>query len=165
MRYVALTANQGFEGIPKFISALPPRIGLWFVLHHCDAHYLPWVVQQMNNPDVARLAGWVWASITGIDLHSQGLSLPPRGPQDAHRPTDSDDPGLVEPNQERIEPIAINMAKHTPCLLGKHLDNAHLSYTLWKTPQALRWIAAKRLMMQGLPTLNIRSPALVQLGG
>jgi len=117
IRHVALVAMPGFEGIGKLIEQLPPRLGLSFVLHHGDAHYLPWVVKQMNNPDAARLAGWVWSSMTGIDLQSNHLSLPPRGPKDAPRLTDSEDPGVVEPNQTLIQ--GVERACAFPCVRGR----------------------------------------------
>jgi AcrR family transcriptional regulator len=54
--HLGLVAPMGHAGITQLTELLPPRLALWFVLHHGDGHHLPWVVQRMNDPEVSRLA-------------------------------------------------------------------------------------------------------------
>jgi len=55
-----------------------------------DPHYVPWLLQQMEVPALARLAGESLSLITGIDLSDAGLERKP--PADAE-PGPSEDPG------------------------------------------------------------------------
>ena len=38
-----------------------------------DPHYVPWLIKQMETPELARVAGEALAMITGVDLAYQGL--------------------------------------------------------------------------------------------
>ncbi|WP_375591799.1 hypothetical protein [Chitiniphilus eburneus] len=51
---------------------LPPRLALTFLLHHGDLAQLPRIVAWMRDPLLARHAGWVWQTLTGIDLEAHG---------------------------------------------------------------------------------------------
>lgn len=45
-----------------------------------DPHAVPWLIQQMHQPELARLAGWSFSQITGIDLEAAHLDMdPPAG--------------------------------------------------------------------------------------
>jgi hypothetical protein len=160
--HLGLVAPMGHPGIIKLIELLPPRLGLWFVLHHGDGHYLPWVVQQMANEEVSRLAGWVWSMFTGVDLHSRSLALPPRGPGEASRPTDVQDPGLLEPNIAAIEGLSLVLPSHVVSLHGQTISPGVLYQAMWQAPQAIRWIANQRLVLLGKAPLCIRTHARIQ---
>ena len=41
-----------------------------------DPHYLPWLLQQLENPALARLAGEAFALITGLDLSARSAGTP-----------------------------------------------------------------------------------------
>jgi hypothetical protein len=160
--HLGLAAPMGHAGVAKLIGLLPPRLGLWFVLHHGDGHYLPWVVQRMADPDVSRLAGWVWGALTGVDLHSHGLCLPPRALDQAPRPTDTQDPGLPEPDAAAVGRLGVGLPSYVPSLHGQAVDEALLAHALWHAPQAIRWIGTKRLACVGASQINIRMPARLQ---
>lgn len=38
-----------------------------------DPHAIPWLIQQMTNDEMARIAGWAFSQISGIDLESSNL--------------------------------------------------------------------------------------------
>jgi hypothetical protein len=157
--HLALAAPLNHPGVLNLLKTLPTRLGLWLVLHHADPHHLPWVVQAMQDPEVARLAGWVWSTLTGVDLHSNGLALPPRFTKQAPRPTDIQDPGLLEPDAARIQAVPLSLAPHVPTLYGQALTPEHLQTLLWQAPQALRWMAAQRLAQAGHPFIHTRAHA------
>lgn len=160
--HVGLAAPMGHAGIAKLIDLLPTRLALWFVLHHGDGHYLPWVVQRMHDPEVSRLAGWVWSAMTGVDLHHQGLAMPPRGPSEPPRATDIQDPGLLEPNAASIERLALALPSHGVSLAGQIASETLLTQALWHAPQAIRWIANQRLALLGASPIDIRMHARLQ---
>jgi hypothetical protein len=160
--HLGLAAPMGHAGIAKLIDLLPPRLALWFVLHHGDGHYLPWVVQRMSDPEVSRLAGWVWGVMTGASLHHRGLALPPRGPKEAPRNTDIQDPGLPEPNAAAIERLALALPSHVVSLNGQTVNETVLTQALWHAPQAIRWIANQRLALMGGSPIDIRAHARTQ---
>lgn len=164
--HLGLVAPMGHAGIPKLINLLPPRLALWFVLHHGDGHYLSWVVQCMSDPElsreVSRLAGWVWSAMTGVSLNHRGLALPPRGPAEAPRNTDIHDPGLPEPNATAIEQQGLTLPSHVVSLLGQTVSEAVLNQALWHAPQAVRWIANQRLGLLGASPIDIRAHSRTQ---
>lgn len=156
VNHLGLIAPLGHPAMAQLLRLLPPRLGLWLALHHGDGHCLPWVLEQMHKPEVSRLAAWVWSSFTGVSLHAQGLALPPRGADQAPRPTDVQDPGLPEPDVARIAALGQSLPPNVASLYGQPLDEDSLRSTLWYAPQALRWIAAQRLARLGQAPLNTR---------
>ena len=157
--HLGLVVPTGHPAVEPLLKLLPARLGLWLVLHHGDGHYLPWIVQQMDDPDVSRFAGWVWSALTGVDLHSQGLSLPPRAPSQTPRPTDTHDPGLPEPDVHRIAAMELRLPSGCVSLGGQPQSEVLLNTVLWQGPQALRWIAARRLALLGRSAFNTRMRA------
>ncbi|WP_341646006.1 HEAT repeat domain-containing protein [Thauera sp. SDU_THAU2] len=161
VQHLALLVPTGIPEVPRLLDALPPRLGLRFALHHADPAHLPWVTGQMEDATCARLAGWVWQSITGIDLHQNGLTrqIAPDTPTTA---TDDLDPGLPLPDMQKIAayPVALPAA---PALLGKPLDRAQQMALLAHAPQVLRWNAARRMASgNGGSVMNIRACARTQ---
>lgn len=156
VKHLGLAAPLGHPAIAQLLGLLPPRLGLWFALHHGDGQYLPWVREQMPDPEVSRLAAWVWSAFTGVDLQAHGLALPPRGPEQAPRPTDVQDPGLCEPDVARIAALGQSLPPKVVSLHGQPIDDTLLHSVLWQAPQGLRWIAAQRLARRGHAPLNTR---------
>ena len=157
--HLGLVVPSGHPAVEQLLKLLPARLGLWLALHHGDGNYLPWIVEQMVDPAVSRFAGWVWSALTGVDLHSQGLSLPPRAASQAPRPTDTHDPGLPEPDVQRIASMGLSLPSGCVSLGGQPVGEALLNAVLWQAPQALRWIAARRLALLGRPAFNTRMRA------
>jgi hypothetical protein len=162
LKHLGLLVPLGQPGMAKLLQLLPPRLGLSLVLHHGDAQYLPWVLEQMEDPGVSRLAGWVWSAWTGLDLQQQGLALPPREPGMPIRATDTLDPGLPEPDVGRVRALGLQLPHGQPSLWGLILDDDALHQLLVHAPQPLRWIAAQRLAMKGRAWMNIRAHGLDQ---
>ncbi len=164
VRELAMSAPLGHPGVARLLEMLPPRLALWFVLHHADACYLPWVEQRMADPAVARFAGWVWSMVTGVDLQGQGWVHPPKKDDGSGTAVDARDAGLPEPDGATIAAVGLRLPAHVPHLMGKPLEGEHAKDVLRNGPQALRWVAARHL---DLPTDTAqpflpRAPALRQ---
>lgn len=160
---LAVAVPMQHPDVATLLQLLPQRLGLWFTLHHGDPFYLPWVIERMDSPEASRLAGWTWSAMTDVDWHRQGLALPPRELDQAVRPTDNLDPGLPEPDRQRVASVVVQLPDHRPCLGGRELDPPQLQALLTSgAPQAIRWIAARRLRQLGHPSLDTRAPAHVQ---
>lgn len=162
LNHLGLLVPHGQPGMAQLLQRLPPRLGLSLALHHGDAHYLPWVVEQMDDPEVSRQAGWIWSVWTGLDLAQHGLALPQREPAMPVRVTDTLDPGLPEPDTSRIRELGLRLPQGAPLLWGQALQENLLYEVLVHAPQAVRWIAAQRLAMAGRARMNVRAHALAQ---
>lgn len=51
-----------------------PRLLIWSAAWVGDARAVPWLIAQMTNPQLARLAGAAFSTITGADLPALGLT-------------------------------------------------------------------------------------------
>jgi uncharacterized protein (TIGR02270 family) len=172
VRHLAAITPVGHEDIPQLLHWLPARIGLTFILHHGDMTYLPHVLDCMNNPNETRYAGWVWQTLTGLDLAGNGWVLPEPDPDDTieaitEARLDADQ-GLPIPDVAAIQ-AAQTVHQHTlphrvRSLLGQELTPSHAVTLLETAPQALRGIAAQALM-QAFPgrRISVRGPASAQL--
>ncbi len=96
-----------------------------------DPANIPWLIQQIGNPIMARVAGESFSSITGIDLAYDDLdadkpedfeSGPTENPEDENVEMDSDE-DLPWPNPQLIEKWwfthRLEFSNGTRCLLGK----------------------------------------------
>lgn len=164
VRQLGLIAPLGHPGVVQLLDHLPSRLALDFVFHHGDAAYLPWVAAHLDHPEIARRAGWVWQVLTGIDLESEGLALPPRALDDdeAPRPTDDLDPGLPEPDAAAVRARHLRLPVGEALLFGRPIAAPRLPELLGDQPQALRWIAAQRLRALGIH-FDTRAPVRRQL--
>lgn len=146
VRYLALAADPKAHPDARPPLQMPVRIGLEYALHRGDPALLPWVVAQMHDPEAARLAGWVWSSLTGIDLEQHGLTLEPREPDPDHEPppTDELDSGLPLPDPAAVSACRLGSLGAAPILRCAPLCGEHALTILQRAPQALRWIAARR---------------------
>lgn len=60
-----------------------------------DVHFVPWLVQQMSDPTLARLAGEAFSTITGLDLAYLDLDTQPPQGVEAGPNDDPDDAGVA----------------------------------------------------------------------
>ncbi|MET2526214.1 HEAT repeat domain-containing protein [Ralstonia pseudosolanacearum] len=166
-RYLAWLAPLGHADLPALFDHLPPRVGLTFALYHGDSAHLGRVLAALADPETARYAGWIWQSLTGVDLEAAGLTLPEpemeptRGPiTDAQLDADN---GLPLPNASAIARYAVVLTPGTRSLLGCELTVAEAIRLLQVAPQAIRSVAALSLRTT-LPRLapNVRASTRVQ---
>ncbi|WAC70742.1 hypothetical protein OU995_14030 [Roseateles sp. SL47] len=154
LRHLAWLAPLGHPGIPQLVALLPTRLALNLLLHHGDAALMPSVLTAMGSAEEARLAGWVWQCMTGVDLAGSGLTLPSPAVDlnAALSPAQQDaDHGLPLPN---LDAIAAHPATHRRLqpgermLQGQALHPHRLRELLdpaSNKPQALRALAAQAL--------------------
>jgi len=88
-----------------------PRLLIWSAAWVGDARAVPWLIAQMANPQLARLAGAAFSIITGADLQTLGLmgeavldstEASPVEPEDDQFAVDPDD-DLPWPNIEAVQ--------------------------------------------------------------
>lgn len=150
------------------LEMLPRRMALRFVAYRGDSAYLPYVVKQMSIPGEARYAGWVWQTITGVDLSAAGLSLPEpvRDVEaDAIQEVSVDaDLGLVLPDAEAIKRFPTSLVGGQRYLLGLALNPTNALAALKTASQAQRNIAAHYLELNHPPVrISVRAPVLRQV--
>jgi len=138
-----------------------------------DPTYVPWLIDQMADDRLARLAGESFSMITGLDLAWLDLeSKPPEGletgpnddPEDPNVEMDEDD-GLPWPNQAKIQAWwRANGARFTGGVrhfMGVPPSRAHCIDVLKNGYQRQRIVAAYYLCLldPGTPLFEWRAPA------
>ena len=141
-----------------------------------DPALVPWLIEQMTTPALARVAGEAFTMITGIDIEREelqgsqpdGFSAGPNDdPLDHTVALDADD-NLPWPNGELIaawwsknKDTYPSGARH---LLGKPLSVNHLQQVLKTGLQRQRAAAALELaiMQPGKPLFNVQAPGFRQ---
>jgi uncharacterized protein (TIGR02270 family) len=169
VQHLAWQVPMGNADLAALLAFMPPRVALRFVAYHGDPAHLPFVVAQMSDAQTARYAGWVWQTITGVDLQTAGMALAESelldsAPIVTHARLDAD-VGMALPNAQAISRYAITaLGNGKRYLLGQQLTLAHMLNVLEVAPQALRSIAAMHLHLNH-PEANIalRSPAQIQM--
>jgi hypothetical protein len=151
-RELAWLTPIGAAQAQDLLAQLPPRTALTFALWHGDLAHLPFVIDQLANEDTGRYAGWVWQTLTGIDLAANGLALPEPDPAsldpdqlitETRRDADSGHP--------RTDPAALKAAsahlaaRGKRVLLGREIDAGTALDLLDNAPQAIRVMAAQML--------------------
>lgn len=138
-----------------------------------DPHYVPWLIQQMHDPKLARLAGESFSLMTGLDLARQGFEqklfeIAETGPSDD--PSDDgvateEDYGLPWPDAEKIgswwQTNASRFAAGTRYFMGEPPTPAHC-LSILKTGYQRQRIAAAEwrcLLAPGTPLFNTAAPA------
>jgi uncharacterized protein (TIGR02270 family) len=138
-----------------------------------DPHYVPWLIQQMQDVKLARLAGESFCTVTGISLASAGLeTTTPEafsvGPSDDPNDDDVDldkDEDLAWPNLEKINQWwRLNHQQYTKgrrYFMGKLPSIDHCTYVLKNGYQRQRKAAALHLslLQPGTPLFNTSAPA------
>jgi uncharacterized protein (TIGR02270 family) len=138
-----------------------------------DVHYVPWLIQQMADRKLARLAGESFSTITGLDLAFLDLELKPpegveTGPSDD--PADDDvamdeDDSLPWPDPAKITHWwQANSSSFTPgsrCFMGEPPSMQHCLGVLRSGFQRQRIAAALHLclLQAGRPLFNASAPA------
>lgn len=141
-----------------------------------DPTHVPWLIQQMANPQMARVAGESFSYITGIDLAYDDLDTdkpegfeagPTENPEDENVEMDADedlpwpDPQLIEKwwSTHRIE-----FTNGTRFLLGKPMTLDSLNQALRTGRQRQRTAAAIELAMRqpGTALFNTSAPGFRQ---
>ncbi|CAN7207475.1 TIGR02270 family protein [Variovorax paradoxus] len=138
-----------------------------------DPHYVPWLIAQMGDLKLARLAGESFSTITGLDLAAEDLELKPpenpvAGPND--NPDDEDvamdeDEGLPWPDAEKIDAWWQVNGHRFPhgirCFVGEPVTQGHCLAVLKTGFQRQRIAAAEHLslMAPGRPLFNAAAPA------
>ncbi len=142
-----------------------------------DTHYVPWLIQQMPDPKLARLAGEAFSTITGLDLALLDLELkPPEGVQNEPSGGPTDDPAdddvamdeddsLPWPDPAMIaawwQANGAKFASGTRYFIGEPPSAAHCRAVLATGFQRQRIAAALhlRLLAPGQPLFNTAAPA------
>lgn len=138
-----------------------------------DPHYMPWLIRQMRDPGVARLAGEAFSTMTGVDLSHSGMDNPQQkaieaGPNDD--PDDDDiamdeDDNLPWPDPDKIEAWRQSndhrFAPGTRYFMGAPPSPAHCLSILKTGFQRQRIAAAEHLslMCAGTPLFQTAAPA------
>jgi uncharacterized protein (TIGR02270 family) len=138
-----------------------------------DPHYVPWLIQQMQDLKLSRLAGESFSYITGLDLAYLDLERkPPEGvdfgpnddPNDYNVAMDEDD-GLPWPDVEKIsawwQANGQRFAPGTRYFMGEPPSTAHCLDVLKNGFQRQRMAAAIYLCLlkPGTPLFNCAAPA------
>jgi uncharacterized protein (TIGR02270 family) len=138
-----------------------------------DSHYVPWLIQQMQDLKLSRLAGESFSFITGLDLAYLDLERkPPEGvdfgpnddPNDDNVAMDEDE-SLPWPDVEKItawwEAHGHRFAPGTRYFMGEPPSSAHCLDVLKNGFQRQRMAAAIHLCLlkPGTPLFNCAAPA------
>jgi uncharacterized protein (TIGR02270 family) len=141
-----------------------------------DPVYIPWLIEQMEMPDHARVAGEAFTMITGVDIAYEDLegewpegfeAGPSESPEDEDVEMDQDeDLSWPEPKliAEWWNKNKGSFQDGTRYLLGKPISPEHLQHVLRHGFQRQRASAAIELAMlePGQPFFEVRAPGFRQ---
>lgn len=172
-RYIGHALPVAHEGMRDLMERLPARQGLIVLAHHGDPATIPWIFNAMSRKDLARLAGWAFTMITGVDLDAVRLSAAAPKPDDdedeRNVPLKDPDVGLPWPHPAAIDAWwrekASSYSGGTKLLFGQPVaDNDHCLDLLLNGPQAARWAAAIDIALNDsrMPYLEIGSASVAQ---
>lgn len=144
-----------------------------------DPALVPWVIEQMNVPESARLAGGALTMITGVDLAAEKLAArPPEGFQSGPTDDPDDEDVAMDPDESLPWPNAPavkdwwqkswgHYQRGTRHLLGKPMDPAWLEEVLQRGNQQARAAAAMELSLRrpGRALFEVRAPGFTQRKG
>jgi uncharacterized protein (TIGR02270 family) len=138
-----------------------------------DPAYVPWLLKQMDDPALARIAADAFSVITGLDLGAEALDRPaPEGfeagptddPDDPNVETDPDD-GLPWPDGPRIRTWWAENGRRfqagTRYFMGAPVGRERCLDVLKRGYQRQRVLAAHHLCLldPGTPLFNTSAPA------
>jgi uncharacterized protein (TIGR02270 family) len=141
-----------------------------------DPTYVPWLIKQMETPDIARIAGEAFSMITGADLALENLvgkspegfeSGPTENPEDENVAMDPDG-DLPWPDPQRTHKWwEANTGRFTPgqrYLVGKPVSAEHCQHVLREGYQRQRSAAALELALMdpAAPLFETRAPGFRQ---
>ncbi len=142
-----------------------------------DPHYVPWLIKQMESPEVARVAGEAFSMITGVDLAYEDLegewpegfeAGPTENPEDEDVGLDPDE-DLPWPKPELIEgwwkENSSGFQAGRRYLVGKPIAPEHCQDVLRAGFQRQRIAAALELalMKPDAPLFETRAPGFRQV--
>jgi uncharacterized protein (TIGR02270 family) len=141
-----------------------------------DPAIIPWLIEQMKVPELARVAGESFTMITGVDIAYEDLegekpegfeSGPTEDPEDENVEMDPDE-NLPWPNPELIQKWwsnhRSNFQSGTRYLIGKPIAEEWLQQVLRIGRQRQRAAAALELVLKrpGQPLFEVRAPGFRQ---
>lgn len=166
--------QQGHELLAE-LEGLPgaSRLRIIGAGYSGNARYAPWLLEQMDRPETARIAGESFVLITGVDYNAEQLeTMPPEGHEDGP----SDDP--EDENVDLPEDVALpwldvertkawwaeHRSRFAPdhrSFLGASPDEQHCRHVLRTGSQRQRWHAAQLwcLSAPGSPLFPTSAPA------
>lgn len=138
-----------------------------------DPAYVPWLINQMDVPDMARLAGEAFTLITGMNLGAEALDGPAPQNYESGPTDDPDDPnvdlhaddGLPWPDRERVlrwwSKNGNRLSTGIRHFMGAPVSVAHCVEVLKNGHQRQRILAAHYLCLlePGAPLFEWRAPA------
>jgi uncharacterized protein (TIGR02270 family) len=150
-----------------------------------DARLVPWLIERMGDPALARLAGEAFCWITGADLAAMDLETlePPQGPERQAREADEANPDSdvgIELDTDRDLPwpdpakvaawwqgasaaptFQVGLAGKTRLFAGEPPSLAQSQRVLREGTQRLRAMAAvwERVLQPGKPLFAVAAPA------
>lgn len=141
-----------------------------------DPIHIPWLITQMENPEIARIAGETFTFITGANLNDEDLegekpasfeAGPTENPEDESVDPDTDE-DLPWPNPALIhawwQKHQAQYHSKTRYLMGKPITAQHCQHILTTGLQRQRLAAALELalMQPSAPLFETRAPGLQQ---
>ena len=141
-----------------------------------DPTLVPWLIEQMKTPELARVAGESFTMVTGVDIAYEDLerewpqgfeSGPTENPEDENVEMDPDE-NLPWPNPELIQKWwhnhRNNFQNGTRYLIGKPITEDWLQQVLRIGEQRQRAAAALELVLKrpGQPLFEVRAPGFRQ---
>lgn len=153
------------------------RLGLAAAAALGEPGNVPWLLDQMKNPVLARKAGEAFTTITGVDLAFRDLEQRVAPPH-AERPTDApeDENVALDPDEDLAWPDPLQVRtwwegnsgrweKDTCYLLGQPITIEWLRQVLRDGRQRHRAAAALELSIRspGLPLFNVKAPGFRQV--
>jgi uncharacterized protein (TIGR02270 family) len=141
-----------------------------------DPALIPWLIEQMTIPPLARVAGEAFTVITGVDIAYEGLegewpegfeAGPTEDPEDENVEMDADE-NLPWPNPEQIQKWwnarKGEFQNGTRYLCGKPINTESLQDVLHDGRQRQRAAAALELaiLQPGQPLFEVRAPGFRQ---
>lgn len=141
-----------------------------------DPALIPWLMEQMIQPELARVAGEAFTMISGVDMAFADLdgerpagfeSGPTEDPEDEDVELDPDE-DLAWPNPELVnawwQKNKSGFRSGERCFLGQPITSEHMEHALKTGRQRQRQAAALELSMlrPGLPLFEVRAPGFRQ---
>lgn len=141
-----------------------------------DPASIPWLLEQMERPSVARVAGEAFTTITGVDLANQDLAAGwPAGFEAGPNDSPLDENVGIDPDQDLAFPNprllsewwlrnSFTLTPGVRHLAGQPITVLALEDTLRRAPQRIRTAAAVELTLRqsGRPLFEVRAPAAQQ---
>lgn len=140
-----------------------------------DPQAVPWLILQMRNADMARIAGEAFTLITGINLEENGLAIDipdldgqmeAAGEEPASEELDADE-NLPWPNVDKIaatwKTYGVNFAVGTRYFMGRPIERSHLKKQLTSAYQRQRKAAVLELALMDAhePLVNVSAKNIV----